>query len=173
MAPLHHIGYVVDDLRAAVDQFTGELGAGPFFAMEHMVFDEVTFEGVPAVYDHSSAFGAWGSILVELTQVHDAQPSGLREALVAPGGGLGHLGFVVTSLDDEVARLTGLGLRPFHTGITGPARAVWLHGGPVFGHPIEVLQERPEIVGFYSMVRTAADTWDGSDPLRIMTGPPA
>ena len=45
--------------------------------MEHIAFDEVTFEGAPAVYDHSSAFGAWGPILVEVTQVHDAQPAGL------------------------------------------------------------------------------------------------
>lgn len=173
MSSIHHIGYVVDDLRAGVQRFAGDHGAGPFFAMEHMVFDEVTFAGEPAVYDHSSAFGAWGPILVELTQVHDAQPAGLREALVAPGAGLGHVGFVVESLESEVARLTAAGLRPFHAGRTGPASAVWLHGGELFGHPVEVLQERDEILGFYAMVRAAAVGWDGSDPLRIMTGPPA
>jgi hypothetical protein len=131
-----------------------------------MVFDEVTFDGRPAVYDHSSAFGAWGAILVELTQVHDAQPAGLRDALVAPGGGVGHVAFVVPSLPDEVARLCDLGLQPFHTGRTGPASAVWLHGGSLFGHPVEVLQERQEILGFYAMVRQASRDWEGSDPLR-------
>lgn len=173
VAPIHHIGYVVEDLKAGVQRFAADFGAGPFFAMEHMVFDEVTFADAPAIYDHSSAFGAWGPILVELTQVHDVQPAGLREALVAPGGGVGHVAFVVASLHDEVARLQRLGLRPFHTGRTGPASAVWLHGDPLLGHPVEVLQEREEILGFYAMVRGAAMGWDGTDPLRIMTGPPA
>jgi len=169
---IHHIGYVVDDLRGGVEQFARDFGAGPFFGMEHMAFDEVTFEGGPALYDHSSAFGSWGDVLVELTQVHDAQPAAFRDALVAPGGGVGHVGWLAASLKDEVARLEGLGLRSFHTGRTGPASAVWFDGGPLFGHPIEVLQEREEILGFYAMVRAAAGGWDGSEPFRIMTGPP-
>jgi succinate dehydrogenase/fumarate reductase flavoprotein subunit len=46
--------------------------------MEHIPFDEVPCRGGPAVYDHSSAFGAWGPLIVELTQAHDAQPAGVR-----------------------------------------------------------------------------------------------
>jgi hypothetical protein len=168
-----HIGYVVDDLRAGVARFTREFGAGPFFGMEHMEFEEVTYLGGPAVYDHSSAFGAWGPILIELTEVHDARPAGFRDALVTPGAGIGHVGWLAASLPEETARLERLGLRPFHTGRTGPASAVWFDGGALFGHPVEVLQERDEITGFYAMVHAAADGWDGSDPLRIMTGPPA
>jgi hypothetical protein len=36
-----------------------------------------------------------------------------------------------------------------------------------------VLQRRDEILRFYAMVRDAAAGWDGSDPLRIMSGAPA
>jgi len=172
LPPIHHVGYVVEDLRSGVERFAKDFGAGPFFGMEHMVFDEVTYRGEAAVYDHSSAFGCWGPILVEVTQVHDAQPAGFRETLVAPGAGLGHIGVLTPSLSDETARLESLGLTAFHTGKTGPASAVWFEGGPLFGHPIEVLQEREEILGFYAMVRAAAVGWDGSEPLRIMTGPP-
>lgn len=172
-APLHHIGYVVEDLRTGVQQFSARFGAGPFFGMEHLVFDEVTYRGEPATYDHSSAFGRWGQILVELTEVHDAQPEGLHDALVAPGGGVGHVAWLAESLADEVHRLESAGLTVFHTGQTGPASAVWLHGGGLLGHPIEVLQAREEILGFYAMVRAAGENWDGADPLRILTGPPA
>lgn len=170
---IHHIGYVVDHLETGAEAFAAQFGAGPFFGMEHLVFDEVTYCGEPAVYDHSSAFGCWGPLLVELTEVHDAQPAGLRDRLVAPGGGVGHVAWVVGSLPDEVRRLEAAGLTAFHTGITGPASAVWFDGGPLLGHPIEVLQEREEILGFYAMVRAAAVGWDGVDPLRILTGPPA
>jgi hypothetical protein len=169
---VHHIGYVVDDLRSGAERFAATLGAGPFLGLEHIEFEEVTFQGEPAVYDHSSAFGQWGSIIVELTQVYDAQPTGLRESLVAPGGGIGHVAWLADSLPDEVARLQDVGLTPFHAGRSGPASVVWLHGGPLFGHPVEVLQRREELEGFYAMIHEASVGWDGSDPLRILAGPP-
>jgi Glyoxalase/Bleomycin resistance protein/Dioxygenase superfamily len=168
---LHHIGYVVDELRAGAERFSAAFGAGPFFAMEHIVFDEVTFDGDRAVYDHSSAFGQWGPVIVELTQMHDAQPTGLRDTLMKPGAGIGHVAWLADSLEDEVARLESAGLSAFHTGRTGPASAVWLNA-PLLGHPVEVLQRREELEDFYRMVRDAAVGWDGSDPLRILTGPP-
>jgi catechol 2,3-dioxygenase-like lactoylglutathione lyase family enzyme len=165
---IHHVGYVVEDLRTGVERFARDFGAGPFLAMEHIELDEVTYDGAPAVYDHSSAFAAWGPILVELTQVHDAQPAGLRDALTAPGAGVGHVAWLADDLEAETARLEAAGLRPFHTGRGGPASAVWFHGGPVFGHPVEVLQRRDEILGFYASVRAAAEGWDGSAPYRPM-----
>ena len=168
---IHHLGYVVEDLHRDVPRFAAVTGAGPFYAMEHIPFDEVTYRGEPAVYDHSSAFGAWGPLIVELTQVHDAQPAGLRDSLVAPGGGVGHVAWLADSLEAEAARLAALGIEPFHAGRTGPASAVWF-GGARFGHPIEVLERRDELLGFYAMVREAAVGWDGSEPLRIMTGAP-
>jgi catechol 2,3-dioxygenase-like lactoylglutathione lyase family enzyme len=172
MPVIHHLGYVVEELRAGVEQFSAATGAGPFYGMEHIVFDEVTYEDGPAVYDHSSAFGSWGPLIVELTQVHDAQPAGLREALTAPGAGMGHVAWLADDLDEEVARLRAAGLEPFHTGRTGPATAVWLRGGALFGHPIEVLARRDELLRFYEMVRGAARGWDRADPLRVMSGPP-
>ena len=170
---LHHIGYVVEHLRAGIERFATATGAGPFYAMEHIEFDEVTYRGADAVYDHSSAFGRWGPIIVELTQVHEARPAGLADALVRPGRGVGHAAWLAESLEAETARLRAAGLEPFHAGRTGPVSAVWFDGGPLFGHPIEVLQRRDELLRFYATVRRAAEGWDGSDLYRAMTGPPA
>jgi hypothetical protein len=169
---IHHVGYVVGDLRAGVERFAGDFGAGPFFAMEHIAFDEVTFEEAPAVYDHSSAFGVWGPILVELTQVHDARPRGLARALTAPGGGAGHVAWLADDLGVETARLERAGLRRFHTGRTGPVAAAWFQGPP-FGHPVEVLQLSEPLLGFYAHVRAAADGWDGAEPFRRAPAPPS
>jgi len=44
--------------KADLERFTRDFGAGPFTVLDHIAFDEVTFEGAPAVYDHSSAFAA-------------------------------------------------------------------------------------------------------------------
>ena len=172
LPPIHHFGYVVEYMHRDVPRFAAVTGAGPFFAMAHIPFDEVTYRGEPAVYDHSSAFGAWGPLMVELTEVHYAQPAGLRDALVGPGGGVGHVAWLAQSLEDEVARLEAAGITAFHAGRTGPASAVWFDGGRLLGHPIEVLERRDELLRFYAMVREAAVGWDGSEPLRIMTGAP-
>ena len=171
-AELHHIGYVVDDLPVAAERFARQFGAGPFYAFEHIVFEEVTYRGAPATYDHSSAFGQCGPMIVELTQVYDAQPAGLAEALVRPGTGVGHVGWLAESLEEEAARLESAGLVPFHTGRTGPASVVWFEGDLLLGHPIEVLQRRDELLGFYDMLKRASEGWDGEDPYRPMTAPP-
>jgi catechol 2,3-dioxygenase-like lactoylglutathione lyase family enzyme len=156
MPVIHHVGYVVEDLQGGIERFAREFGAGPFSVMEHIAFDEVTFEGTPAVYDHSSAFGRWGPIIIEITQVHDAQPQGLRDALTQPGGGIGHVAWLADDLEAETARLETAGLHAFHTGRTGPVSAAWFDGGGLFGHPVEVLQRCDELLGFYEQVRASA-----------------
>lgn len=163
---IHHVGYVVDNLAAGVERFASAFGAGPFLAIEHMRFDEVTFEGEPASYDHSSAFGAWGPLLLEITAIHGAEPAGLRAALTPEGGGVGHLGFLVDSPEATAAVLRGAGCEPFHGGRTGPAEATWLSGGELFGHPVELLRRAPELLEFYGRVRAASVGWDGAEPLR-------
>jgi catechol 2,3-dioxygenase-like lactoylglutathione lyase family enzyme len=143
---IHHVGYVVDDLAEAIDRWA-VVGAGPFITIPHLEFDEVTYRGGPAEYDHSSAFGKWGPIILELTEVHAVAPEGLAREF-----GRQHVAFLADDLDAEVERL---GLEPFHTGRTGPASAVWLVGAPLFPHPVEVLQSAPPLLEFYERVRAA------------------
>ncbi|HUJ33877.1 MAG TPA: hypothetical protein VLW51_01620 [Solirubrobacteraceae bacterium] len=83
------------------------------------------------------------------------------------------MAWLAESLSGEAARLQQAGITPFHAGRTGPASAVWFDGGALLGHPIEVLQRHDELLGFYAMVCEAAIGWDGSEPLRILTGAPA
>jgi catechol 2,3-dioxygenase-like lactoylglutathione lyase family enzyme len=166
LGAVHHVGYVVDDLATGVARFAAAFGIGPFLAIEHMEFDEVTFRGGPAAYDHSSAFAAWGPLLVEITEIHGAEPDGLREALTPAGGGLGHLGFLVDSPEETAARLAEFGCEVFHTGRTGPAGASWLSGGELFGHPLELLRRAPQLEGFYARIREEAAAFDGTDLLR-------
>jgi hypothetical protein len=40
--PIHHVGFNVSDLRAAIDTWMTVYGAGPFCVNEHVAYDEVT-----------------------------------------------------------------------------------------------------------------------------------
>ena len=163
---IHHVGYVVDDIPRAVDWAVETLGAGPFFAIEHLEFDEVTYNGEPAAYDHSSAFGQWGDLKLELTQIHSAAPAGLADALGGPTPRPGHIAWLTDDLDAETARLTAAGLSVFHTGRAGPVRAHWFDARATLGHHVEVLQRAPELLEFYELIRSSAEGWNGREPLR-------
>ena len=47
-------------------------GAGPFYWLgRHIDFDEVRFRGGDCTFDHSSAIGQWGEVMVELSELHE------------------------------------------------------------------------------------------------------
>src|SRR3954454_2236145 len=119
----HHIGYVVDDLEAAVHDAVARFGAGPFYFAEHMEFEEVTFKGEPAVFDHSSAFGQWGPIRIEFTVIHHTEPAELGQTMTTSS--VGHVGILVDDLEAASAQLDAAGAPAYHAGRTGPVSAIW------------------------------------------------
>ena len=36
------------------------------------------------------------------------------------------------------------------------------------GHMLEIYEKSDQLLGFYEMVRSASDGWDGSDPVRVL-----
>jgi catechol 2,3-dioxygenase-like lactoylglutathione lyase family enzyme len=153
---LHHIGYWVDDLAAAVAWAESVLGAGPFTVVEHIGLGEgFRFRGEPAVLDHSAAFGQWGPVILELGQVHEVTPELAFELRVGHGN-VSHVAWTTPDLDIEAAELAGAGC-PLLTTSRAVAWADWFEGGPVFGHPIEVHQPTAPVLGMWAGVRAAAD----------------
>ena len=68
-APITH-----SDLEA-VNYWSTMLGAGPFFIIPNIRFGVLTHHNVQAVFDHSAALGQWGSIAIELMQIHVKDPA--------------------------------------------------------------------------------------------------
>ena len=119
MRALHHVGYWVDDLDAAMKQWHRDLDVGPFDVIEHVPFEEfVLTDGGrvrdDVVFDHSAAFAAWGPIVVELGQVHVADDR-LAAAYRIASGAISHVSWVVPDLARESARLARLGCRLINT----------------------------------------------------------
>ncbi len=124
MTSLHHIGYWVDDLDAAMKQWNRDLGVGPFQVIEHVTFEEFVFSlggqtYQDVVFDHAAAFAAWGPVVVELNQVH-AIDDRLAAALNPTPGTVSHVSWVVPDVKEESARLTRLGCRLINTAVSGP-----------------------------------------------------
>jgi catechol 2,3-dioxygenase-like lactoylglutathione lyase family enzyme len=158
MTSLHHIGYWVDDLDAAMKQWQRDLDVGPFHVIEHVTFEAFTLltpDGQrhdDVVFDHAAAFAAWGSAVVELNQVH-AIDDRLAAALNPAPGTVSHVSWVVPDIKAESARLTRLGCRLINTARSGPVDVAWHHGGPLFAHPVELHRRNDVIDGMHARLQ--------------------
>lgn len=168
--PIQHLGYLVDDIPAAVDKWANIFGAGPFFWIgKQMSLPTGRYYEKPCILNHSAVIGAWGHTFVELLQVHDIDPTGLREAFlggVSQPNQLHHICFAVDDPDAEVARLETIGIPRFWHATQGPLDVSYCKGGDLVGHAIELHKSGPEFNAMFEFVGSAAQNWTGEEPLR-------
>lgn len=165
--PIHHLGFHVPDLRAAIDHWVTVYGAGPFYMLEHVTFDECRSGGAPAIWDHSAAFGQWGVVPVELQQSHNLEPGELARPLTAGGrSAVNHVGVVVDDPAAESARLESLGFALCLYARVGELEFFWHDATEAFGYSIEVITAGPMLNDLFDMVAAGARDWDGRDPIR-------
>ena len=162
------IAYAVDDVVEAAERHARDYGMGPFFVSRHIPLASVTHRGQVGSFDHSSAYGQWGSVMVELVCVHSATPVELATE-VRRSPGLHHMAYFVDDLDAEEARLEALGHPQVMLAATGSGVRFAFHRAANLGHFFELYEPSPGLLGFYAMVRDAAAGWDGSDPVRIVS----
>lgn len=153
------LAYAVDDVERAAATFAATFGAGPFFVRHHPVLATVDARGARGTFHHSSAYGQWGDVQVELVALHDDPPP----------PGLHHVARFVPSLDEEVARLTASGWPLlFEASSSSGVRFAFCDARPDLGHLLEVYEPVPALVELYAGVAMAADGWDGSSSVRPM-----
>jgi catechol 2,3-dioxygenase-like lactoylglutathione lyase family enzyme len=157
------LGYLVDDLEQAARAWARCRRAGPFLVRHHPPLASATHRGAPAAFEHSSAYGQWGALQVELVQVHEASPADV----LAPGPGLHHVACFVSDLAAEQERLTALGQPEVLTAVTRSGTAFAFHDARAdLGHLLEVYEPGPGVLGLYDLVAALARGWDGRDPVR-------
>jgi methylmalonyl-CoA/ethylmalonyl-CoA epimerase len=165
--PIHHVGFHVQDLRAAIETWVTVFGAGPFYVSEHVTYDQCTSSGTPAMWDHSAGFGQWGAVPVELQQTHDLQPPELVRLLTAGArGAVNHVGVTADDPAAESARLESLGFGLCMYARLGEVEFFWHDATEAFGYCIEVITAGPGLDAFFATITGAALDWDGRDPIR-------
>jgi hypothetical protein len=167
---VHHLGYVVDDLEAAVAAAVRTTGAGPFFYSEHVQLGEVTSGGAPATFDHSSAIGQLGDTRVEFMVVHDSAPHEVGEKLVTSRTpALHHVAWAVEDWDLVVDALEREGAPSYMQARFGTMHTSYHDASHLFGHHVEVHHRTADFEAFFGMVQGASRGWDGSNPFRALS----
>ncbi len=107
--PIVKIGYFVSDIQASALKMATDHGIGPFFMIENIELSWAIHRDVERKFVHSSAYGQWGNIMVELVQQDSEGPSPFRD-LYGPGEeGIHHVAMIVDSLEDAYAQCQKLG----------------------------------------------------------------
>ncbi len=158
------LAYFVPDIKQAALRWAKRLGAGPFFIAERIPLDAVRLDGAPAALDHSSAYGWWGRLMVELVQQNGDDPSVFSDR----PWGLHHAAYFAPQLPAELARLEARGFPVRMTARAGQVRFAFADANPSLGHYLEIYEDEPGLRRFYAMVEAASQDWDGSEPLRSL-----
>jgi hypothetical protein len=167
--PVRQLAYKVNDLEAAAAAHHCQFGSGPFFVLRHVALSSSQHRGIERPFDHSSAYGQWGSVMVELVVQHNPDPSALHDMFPHGSGreGLHHAALFVDDLQSEIARFESLGspLAQLSVTQTGTAFA-FVDTRASLGHMLELYEPTVQLTGFYDFVAQAAQGWDGRDLIR-------
>ena len=166
--PMHHVCYIVDDIPTAVAQWVEVAGAGPFFHLgEHVEFDETLLEGEPCLFDHASAIGKRGPILLELMKLHEVTPE-LESRLptgVAGGSNISHIAYIVDDPATEREASRPPGCRSSCICASGRSRSRCTMRR-CWGTRSRCTRTADAINGLFALIAAGAEGWDGSEPLR-------
>lgn len=169
MLAVRQLAYKVNDLEAAAAAHHRQFGSGPFFVLRHVALASSMHRGVERAFDHSSAYGQWGGVMVELVVQHNADDSALHEMFPWGSGreGLHHAALFVDDLEAEIARFAAEGAPLAQLSVTsGDTAFAFVDTRAHLGHMLELYEPTPQLTGFYDFVADAAKAWDGREPVR-------
>lgn len=170
--PLAQTAYFVPDIRIAALDAHRRFGAGPFFIINRIQLSYGMHRGQECKFVHSSAYGQWGNVMMELVQQDVEGPSPFRD-MYAPGeSGLHHMATIVESQQEAYAHYQACGFEvaTIARTMTGTEFA-FIDATKTLGHMIEVYEGTEGLRGFYEMVRKASIGWDGHDIIRELGNP--
>lgn len=163
-------GYVVRDIRAAMDHWVNVMGVGPWFYVERGRPKEFRHRGQDSAIEVSIALANSGDLQIELIQQLNDAPSMYKEFLDSGREGLHHMSYWTTDYDGLYQRAISLGCKVGDEG-AGP-RGRFAYFDTEF-HPGTVIEISDVSVGkaeHFARIRQAAADWDGSEPIRLMGG---
>ena len=169
MLAVRQLAYKVNDLEAAAEAHHRAFGSGPFFVMRHVALASSMYRGTEQPFDHSSAYGQWGSVMIELVVQHNPDPSALHDMFPhrERAEGLHHTALFVDDLHAEIARFEAAGAPLAQLSVTQTGTAfAFVDTRASLGHMLELYEPTAQLTGFYDFVAAAAQGWDGRDLIR-------
>ena len=163
-------GYIVRDIRAAMDHWVNVMGVGPWYYIDKVKTDYFRHRGKDSAMEMSVALANSGDLQIELIQQRNDAPSMYRDHLADYGEGLQHMSYWTTDYQALFDRAIAAGFVVGHEGqIGGPnGRFAYFETAGHAGTVVEISDVSGSKGRFFQRVRAIAETWDGSDPVRVV-----
>lgn len=169
---VRQIAYFCADVRKAALAHHRIFRSGPYFVADSIPLARSVHRGQERPFDHSSAYGQWGDVMVEFVQQNNAGPSAFRDLYPEASGrcGLHHAAIWVDDVDAEATRLASAGFPLAQRAeMTDGFVFAFVDTTSAYGHMLELYAPVPALTDFYAMVRQAADRYQGGDVLTTIT----
>jgi hypothetical protein len=167
--PIRQIGYLVDDLDAALSSWV-TLGVGPWFVMRGVPVRGL-YRGAPCETKLSLALANSGEMQIELIAQDDDAPSIYTEFLRSNGPGYHQLAYWTEEFDRTMAAVREAGWPVVWLGDESVGtRFAYVEPPNSPAQVIEIMELNEVTAGMGTFVRDAAAGWDGSDPIRELGG---
>lgn len=168
---LFQLGFVVRDLMGAATRWVQVFGVGPFHIMPRAQ-NTCRYRGTDADVDIQIGVAQAGPVQIELIQDHTRGNSVFAE--MATLHGENQFGFhqVSTLTRDYDAKLThylGQGYELACEFTNSGQRVAFIDTFADFGFFTEIVEEKPSFQTNLAKIARTGETWDGADPIRILT----
>ncbi len=167
LGEIKQLGYVGNDLEAAMKYWTETLGVGPFYYMERVPLKNYRYKDQSYDIHNSVALANAGGVQVELIQARSDTPSMYRDFMKGGQTGLQHVAYWTEDFDRDLQLLLSKGWKVGMSGEVGE-RGRFVYFETEY-HPGTVI-ELSEVAGpkgkVFRIIRESSEGWDGSDPVR-------
>jgi hypothetical protein len=158
--------YAVEDIEGSAEQFTRELGVGPWFVRGPFQPPEGRYRGEPTDATFTLARGFTGHAMVELVRQHDDSPSVYNEN-GGPRYGFHHWATFPDDFDATLSAQLARGYEEaFSDRLPSGSRVVYVDTKEDLPGMIELVEHTEAQEAVYTNIWRASLGWDGSDPLR-------
>jgi hypothetical protein len=161
-------GYVVRDIRGAMEHWIEVLGVGPWYYIDRVKMDYFRHRGQSSNAEVSIALANSGDLQIELIQQRNDAPSMYKEFIDAGHEGLQHMSYWTTDYQPLYDRALSLGFKVGQEGQIGGEQGRFAYFDTQT-HPGTVI-EISDISGnkgrFFEHIHRIAAEWDGSNPIR-------
>ena len=170
--PIRQIAYFVEDVREAALAHHRSFGSGPYFVADHIPLRRAMHRGVERPLDHSSAYGQWGSVMVEFVQQHNADASPFHDMYPLGSGrtGIHHVALFDDDLDGAIRRFREDGHQiALDAEMNDGFRFVMIDCVATLGHMVELYRPVEQLTSFYDQVAQAAEAFNGGEVLHTIS----
>jgi hypothetical protein len=163
------LGHVVEDIVSAAGGWSSTFGIGPFHVLP-VVDQQLTLgDGEVQTVRIQVAVAQAGPVQIELIQQHCDTPSLYRDWSKNGTSAFHQVATVTRDYAGKKAHFEGLGYEVAAESLGGAFPVAYVDTVAAFGFYTEVVEHTPRFIEQLDAISRTCATWDGTDPVRLLT----